>query len=260
MVGRGRNNPSLQQLKMLENQTHKHIVLTWWKLLKLLLIYFIWLYCKDCNTTASTINIIKSLVLADVHRSISANSDLLSSDQRKMYFFSPFSGPFLSSESLFFWRSGFSQLLVLYAHRENKQGEEKRGSGRRGRGRHPLYTFSLQESNFPLAPNSNCRTLGMYLIYLSVAKSMKWLQKCGWNEQWWITILSKRLRIPWSNYFFHKEEGKKRMEIIPSAEVVFFFPLNERPRQTRHILCHGLSLMTSSWSLKKPYGLKPASL
>jgi len=45
--------------------------------------------------------------------------------------------------------------------------------------------------------------------------------------------------------FTRKEE--KKTEIIPSSEMGFFFPLNERPRQTRHILCHGLSLMTSSW-------------
>lgn len=108
-------------------------------------------------------------------------------------------------------------MLTEKISRERKKG----GVGGEEEEDIPFTLFSLQESNFPLAPNSNCRTLGMYLIYLSVAKSMKWLQKCGWNEQWWITILSKRLRIPWSNYFFHKEEGKKRMEIIPSAEVVF---------------------------------------
>lgn len=140
-----------------------------------------------------------------------------------MYFLFYFSGPFFSSESLFFWRSGLSQLLVLYTHRENKQGEEKRGSGGRGRGRHPLYTFSLQESNFPFAPNSSCKTLGMHLIYLSVAKSMKWLQKCGWNEQWWITILSKRLRMSRTNYFFHKE-GEKKDRSHSIGKVGFFLP------------------------------------
>jgi len=92
---------------------------------------------------------------------------------------SPISLSFFSSESLFLQRSGLSQLLVLYTHRENKQGEEKRGTGGKGRVRHPLSTFSLQQSNFPLALNSNCRRLGMHLIYLSVVKSMNLLHKCG---------------------------------------------------------------------------------
>lgn len=91
----------------------------------------------------------------------------------------------------------------------------ERGKGRtgwrKGRGGHPLYIFSLQESNFPLASNSNCRTLGMHLIYFSVVKSIKLLQNCGWNKQWWITILSKRLRMSRTN-FFHMEEEKKRQK------------------------------------------------
>lgn len=41
-----------------------------------------------------------------------------------------FSGPLFSSESVLFWRSGLSQLLVLYTHRENKQGEDNKGEGR----------------------------------------------------------------------------------------------------------------------------------
>lgn len=40
-----------------------------------------------------------------------------------------FSGPLFSSESVFFWRSGLSQLLVLYTHRENKQAVENKGEG-----------------------------------------------------------------------------------------------------------------------------------
>lgn len=159
-----------------------------------------------------------------------------------------FSGPFFSSEYLLFWRSGLSQLLVLYTHRENKTRKGKGGKGGRRRGRHPLYTFFLQESNFSLALNSNSRTLGMHLIYLSVSTSMKLLQKCGWNEQQLIPILSKRLRMSRTNYFFHRAGEKKATNHSSGRGCFFFFfpPLNERPRQTRHILRHGFSLMTSS--------------
>lgn len=93
----------------------------------------------------------------------------------------------------------------------SSERKKKRGSRRRG---DPLYTSSFQESNLPLAPNSNFRTLGMHLIYLSSAKSMKRFQKCGWNEPWWITILSKRLRMSRTNCFFHKKEKKDRNHFI----------------------------------------------
>lgn len=111
-----------------------------------------------------------------------------------------------------------------------------------------LFFFFLQESNFSLALKSNCRTLGMHLIYLSVSTRMKLLQKCGWNEQQLILILSKSLRMSRTNDFFHKVGGKKARNHSTSRGVfLFVFPLlNERSRQTRHTLCHGFSLMTSS--------------
>lgn len=62
-----------------------------------------------------------------------------------------FSVPFFSSESLFFWRSGLSQLLVVYTHRENKQGKENKGEGGdEEEGTHFTFFFSFTRVIFLL--------------------------------------------------------------------------------------------------------------